>query len=104
MIEQVERRIKKAGTYPDRLIQICFTDAELAGGRMVETISRTHLHIMVSRILRCLAPGAHIPDRPLPLRMGGGCGSSGFLPLIRLQQVTEVKGFCRCNYISKTLI
>lgn len=80
MIEQVERWIQKAGIYTERLIQICLIDAKLAGGRMVGAIFKIHLHVVVGRILRCLAPGAHVPDRPLPLRMGGTVDLMDFSP------------------------
>lgn len=80
MIEQVERGIQKAGTYTERLIQICLIDAKLAGGRMVGTIFKIHLHVVVGRIPRCLAPFAHVPDRPLPLRMGGTVDLMDFSP------------------------
>lgn len=43
------------------------------------------------------APWCTYPVQSPPREDGRDCGFDGFLPLIRLQQVTRVKGFCRCN-------
>ena len=59
---------------------MCLVDAKLAGGKVVGTVFKIQLRVVVGRILRCLLPGAHILYNPLPVRMGGTVALMDFSP------------------------